>query len=79
LNSIAAQGADMSIAAYFQCDFFAGAATAVARGDQIETDVSRYRDVIPFWDGDPIQDGVILRSDPATNHVAAKLPAAGKI
>jgi hypothetical protein len=69
----------MSIAAYFQCDFSAGAATAAARDDQIETDVSRYRGVIPFWDGGPLQDGVILRSDPAANRMAAELPAAGKI
>jgi hypothetical protein len=77
LNSIAAQGAGMSIEAYFQCDFSAGAAIAAAGDDQIETDVSRYRGVIPFRDGDPLQDGVILRSDPATH--AAELPAAGKI
>jgi hypothetical protein len=69
----------MLIKAYFQCDVFAGAAIAVARDDQIETDVSRYRGVIPFWDGGPLQDGLVLRSGPATNRMAAKLPAAGKI
>jgi len=69
----------MLIEAYFQRDFSAGAAIAVARDDQIETDVSRYRGVIPFRDNDPLQDGLMLRSGPATNRMAAELPAAGRI
>jgi hypothetical protein len=69
----------MLIETYFQCDFSAGTATAVACDDQIETDVSRYRGVIPLWDGDSTEDGVTLRSDPAINRIAAELSAAGKI
>jgi hypothetical protein len=42
--------AGMSIKAHSRFDFPAGAVTAAASGDQIETDVSRYRGVIPFRD-----------------------------
>ena len=40
----------MLIEAYSRCDLPAGAVTAASPGDQIETDVSRYRGVIPFRD-----------------------------
>jgi hypothetical protein len=36
--------------AYLRRDFLGYAATVAARGDRIETDVSRYRGVIPFRD-----------------------------
>jgi hypothetical protein len=42
--------AGMLIEAHSRCDFSAGALTAAVPGDQIETDVSRYRGVIPFRD-----------------------------
>jgi hypothetical protein len=43
----------MSIETYFRRDFPARATTAAVRDDQIETDLSRYRGAIPFWDNTP--------------------------
>ena len=47
--------AGMLIEAHSRCDFRAGAATAATPGDQIGTDVSRDRRVIPFRDDVPLR------------------------
>ena len=79
LISRVAQSARMLIEAYSRCVFPAGAVTPAAVDDQIATDVSRYRGVIPFWDGDLLENGLIQGSDPTMKRIPAELPADGKI
>jgi hypothetical protein len=71
--------AGMLIEAYSRRVFPVGAVTAAAPGDQIETDVSRYRDVIPFRDGGPLRGGLIDGSDAVMSRIPAGLRRDGRI
>jgi hypothetical protein len=54
----------MSIAADSRHDVLRGAVNAAALDDHIETELPRYRDVIPFRDDEPLQGRLVPRSGP---------------